>query len=387
MAKRFQGRPSRYEGDRAGCMWGLIGIFDFRHGRSTRRLLADRRRASKQDIVSSSFVRVVENQETTGSSPHEEEKTTNISTNSSSNFVTGDSQNADIIEVENAEIASECMKDSSACFKPDLYGEVQIMSSPQVSPTRSPVLKESDFVIDRTERPSPASVLEPLSTDDDISPATTVSQPVKKEIQPRHIDFEQQSSANDQVICMRISTEGEESAFEYVEAVLLGSGLNWDEFLSRWLSLNEILDQSLFDEVELYSGRPCHDQKLLFDCANEALDDICESYFGSFTKQNIHIQPVLRGIDLIHEVWERIECHLIQHATPHPLDQLVRRDISRSVKWMNLQSDTELVSFEMSDTIFNEIVDDTLLCFIDCSSEYKFQALQAESDSTKITSS
>ncbi|KAL0373667.1 UNVERIFIED_CONTAM: protein TRM32 [Sesamum radiatum] len=339
--------------------------------------------------VSSSFVRVVENQETTGSSPHGEENTTNICTNSSSNFVTGDSQNADIRGVEKDEIASECLKDSSACFKPDLFGEVQVMSSPQVSPTCSPVsreLKESNFVIDRTERPSPASVLEPLSTDDDISPATTVSQPVKKEIQPRNIDFEQQSSDNDQVICMRISTEGEESAFEYVEAVLLGSGLNWDEFHSRWLSLYEILDQSLFDEVKLYSGRPCHDQKLLFDCANEVLDDICESYFGSFTKQNIHIQPILKGIDLIHEVWERIECHLIQHATPHPLDQLVRRDIARSRKWMNLQSDTELVSFEMSDTIFNEIVDDTLMCFIDCTSKYKFQLLQAESDSSRLDS-
>ncbi|KAK4397212.1 hypothetical protein Sango_1557800 [Sesamum angolense] len=340
--------------------------------------------------VSSSFLRVVENQETTGSSPHEEEKTTNVYTNSSSNFVTGDSQNADIREVKNDEIASECLKDSSTCFKLDLFGEVQGMSSSQVSPTCSPVsreLKESDCVIDRTERPSPASVLEPLSIDDDVSPATTASQPVKKEIQPRRIDFEQQSSANDQVICMRISTEGEESAFEYVEAVLLGSGLNWDEFLSRWLSSYEILDQSLLDEFELYSGRPCHDQKLLFDCANEVLDDICESYFGSFSKQNIHIQPVLKGIDLIHEVWEQIECHLIQHAMPHPLDQLVRRDISRSGKWMNLQSYIELISFEMSDTIFNEILDDTLLCFIDCTSEYKFQVLQAESDSTKVTSS
>ncbi|KAL0339425.1 UNVERIFIED_CONTAM: hypothetical protein Sangu_1464600 [Sesamum angustifolium] len=288
------------------------------------------------------------------------------------------------ISASNPDVEVQCLNMN------DLFGEVQRMSSSQVSPTCSPVsreLKESDFVIDRTERPSPASVLEPLSTDDDVSPATTASQPVKKEIQPRLIDFEQQSSANDQVICMRISTEGEESAFEYVEAVLLGSGLNWDEFLSRWLSLYEILDQSLFNEFELYSGRPCQDQKLLFDCANEVLDNICESYFGSFSKQNIHIQPVLKGIDLIHEVWEQIECHLIQHAMPHPLDQLVRRDISRSGKWMNLQSYIELISFEMSDTIFSEILDNTLLCFIDCTSEYKFQVLQAESDSTKVTSS
>ncbi|KAK4415926.1 hypothetical protein Salat_2700000 [Sesamum alatum] len=334
--------------------------------------------------VSSSSPSVVVNQETSGLSPHEEEKTTIMCSNSSSNIITRDTQNGDSREVDNDENASQCLKDSSACFEPELFREVQTMSSPPLSPKRSPVIrevKESDFAIDRTERPSPVSVLEPLSTDDDISPASTVSQP-EKEIQPRHIDFEQQSSANDQVICMRISTEGEESAFEYVEAVLLGSGLNWDEFLSRWLSLYEILDQSLFDEVQLFSSRPCHDQKLLFDCANEVLDDICESHFGSFSIQNI--QPVLKGIDLIHDVWERIERHLIQHATPHPLDQLIRGDISRPGKWMNLQSDIELVSFEISETIFNEIVDDTLLCFTDCTSDYKFQVLQAESESTKI---
>ncbi|KAL0464808.1 UNVERIFIED_CONTAM: hypothetical protein Slati_0368400 [Sesamum latifolium] len=50
MAKRKQRRPSRHERDQAGCIWGLISIFDFRHGRSTRRLLADRKRVSKRTV-------------------------------------------------------------------------------------------------------------------------------------------------------------------------------------------------------------------------------------------------------------------------------------------------------------------------------------------------
>ncbi|KAK4411399.1 hypothetical protein Sango_0212900 [Sesamum angolense] len=50
MAKRKQRRPSRHERDQAGCIWGLISIFDFRHGRSTRRLLADRKRVGKQTV-------------------------------------------------------------------------------------------------------------------------------------------------------------------------------------------------------------------------------------------------------------------------------------------------------------------------------------------------
>lgn len=41
----------RYEKDQSGCMWGLISMFDFRHGRSTtRKLIADRRHGSKHAL-------------------------------------------------------------------------------------------------------------------------------------------------------------------------------------------------------------------------------------------------------------------------------------------------------------------------------------------------
>lgn len=50
MAKKSQRRLSRQERDSAGCISGLISIFDFRHGRSTKRLLADRRRVSKPAV-------------------------------------------------------------------------------------------------------------------------------------------------------------------------------------------------------------------------------------------------------------------------------------------------------------------------------------------------
>ncbi|KAL0464807.1 UNVERIFIED_CONTAM: protein TRM32 [Sesamum latifolium] len=254
--------------------------------------------------------------------------------------VNGDLQKGYTRELDNEENVAEFLK-TSPCFKPDLCGEDQILSSPTVSPSRSPVSREvqdSDSVIDKMERPSPVSVLEPLFTDDDISPASSVSQPVQNEIEPRHIHFEEQSSSvNDQGICLRISLEDEESAFEYVEAVLLGSGLNWDEFLLRWLSLDEILDSSLFDEVELFSSRPRHDQKLLFDSANEALKE---------------------------EIWRLVEMHLSQCQQPHSLDQLVKRDLARSGKWLNLQSDIELIGLEIEETIFNELVD-TVLDFAD----------------------
>lgn len=173
---------------------------------------------------------------------------------------------------------------------------------------------------------------------------------------------------------MRISIEDVESAFEYVEAVLLGSGLNWDDFLPRWLSLSEILDYSLFDEVELFSSRPRHDQKLLFDCANEALKEVCEIYFGSHVKPNI--RPVPKGMDLIQEIWKRVEWHLSQHSQPHSLEQLVRRDLARTKEWMNLLLDIELIAFEMEETILDEMMEDSVLCFVDDTLECEKKAIE-----------
>lgn len=48
MAKAKQ-RPGRQKKDQSGCMWGIINMFDFRHGRATRRLLSDRRRNTTID--------------------------------------------------------------------------------------------------------------------------------------------------------------------------------------------------------------------------------------------------------------------------------------------------------------------------------------------------
>lgn len=187
---------------------------------------------------------------------------------------------------------------------------------------------------------------------------------------------------------MRISFEDEESAFEYVEAVLLGSGLNWDEFLMRWLSSYEILDSSLFDEVELFSSRPRYDQKFLFDCANEALKEVCDIYFGCYfgiSCVKLNIPPPPKGMDLIQEIWQRVERLLLQRPQPHSLDQLVKTDLARSRKWMNLQSDIELFVFEMGETIFIELVDEIVPSFVD--DNFELLMLDAESIATENANS
>ncbi|XP_058764188.1 uncharacterized protein LOC131637609 isoform X1 [Vicia villosa] len=50
MAKRSQRFPVQYERDQSGCMWGFISMFDFRHARFTRKLIADKRHNNKHAL-------------------------------------------------------------------------------------------------------------------------------------------------------------------------------------------------------------------------------------------------------------------------------------------------------------------------------------------------
>ncbi|KAK2972499.1 hypothetical protein RJ640_002310 [Escallonia rubra] len=261
---------------------------------------------------------------------------------------------------------------SSISLNLDSLEEDQLLTSPSLSPSSSSVtrkIEDPESVIDRTGRPSPRSVLEPLFTEDDISPASNNSPRGVTAIQPLHIHFEERaSSATSQAICIRTCIEDEESAFEYVEAVLLASGLDWDEYLLRWISVQELLDTSLFDEVELFSNRSGHDQKLLFDCTNEVLKEVCECCFGcSFAIRNI--RPVPKGMNLINEVWEGVEWRLVQQPPPCSLDQLVGKDMSKSGTWMDLRFKINHIVMDLGNSILEELTEDAILDFVSGSME------------------
>ncbi|GMP43477.1 hypothetical protein CsSME_00012822 [Camellia sinensis var. sinensis] len=301
-----------------------------------------------------------------------------ISAEQCSSSIIGDERNGDLPEL--------CDEDESApCLKLDSFEQDQLLSSSLTSPPSSSItehVEDLDSTNERSERPSPVSVLEPLFTEDDISPARIKSQTVEPPMQPLQIHFEERMiCATRREICISTCMEDEESAFEYVEAVLLASDLNWEEFLLRWLSSDQILDASLFDEVELFSNRSCHDQKLLFDCTNEVLQEVCERYFGnspwvSFIKHNI--RPIPRRESLIHEVWEGVEWHLLPMPSPHTLDQIVRKDMAKTGTWMDLRFDVESISIDIGEAIFEELVEDAILSFVNEGEEVDSSMLPEE---------
>ncbi|KAK9056178.1 hypothetical protein SSX86_027267 [Deinandra increscens subsp. villosa] len=254
----------------------------------------------------------------------------------------------------------------SDSLEPDLLEE-ELSSSSFRKPDEPSVASKTEEHEISPEKPSPISVLEPLFSDDDISPAGTASLPVEAAVQPLCIQFDEPlTCAENQQIRITDSGDNEESPFEYVEAVLLSSDLNWSEFEKRWMSSDQILDASIFHEVETFSSRAKHDQRLLFDSTNVALEEVCTRFIpeSPFIKRNVW--PVPKGMDLIIEVWSRLESSLCK-VYPRDLSKLVRNDLETSRMWLDLRSESREIVNKIEESIFEETIDDTLSSlFCDC---------------------
>ncbi|KAK0582382.1 hypothetical protein LWI29_024960 [Acer saccharum] len=311
--------------------------------------------------------------------------------------------NGIVVEEENNVLDAPCEPSSSSSIKDDDESEIcyaqrasrfmkqdsseenQLPSSPLASPSNSPIPKkveDHETAIDILERPSPVSVLEPLFADDDISPAGTRSNYGEISMQPLRIKFEEHDlSTEDQIIQVKSSMEDKESIYKYVKAVLQASGLNWDELCIKLVSTDELIDPSFADEVEFVPSKLCYEQKLLFDCINEALMEICGHYFGcspwvSFAKP--YIRPVPNMENVLGEVWEGVSWHLLPLPIPHTLDQTVRKDMAKSGTWMDLRYDTDTIASEMGDDILDDLMEDTVLSCVFGSLEIGYPELTVE---------
>lgn len=201
-------------------------------------------------------------------------------------------------------------------------------------------------------------------------------------MQPLQIQFEEQdASAAYLVTLTKFSQESKDSVFEFIKAVLQMSASGLDEFFLMSLTSNQILDPSLLDEEEVYSFQLCHDQKLLLDCINEVLMEVCEHYFGCFSWASIikaNIRPIPNMKNTIREVWEGVHWHLLPHPLPHTLDQIVKKDMVKTGTWMDLRFDAQSIGFEMSEVVLQELLEDTILCCMNESSENVVTTSQAD---------
>ncbi|XVE74427.1 hypothetical protein DITRI_Ditri12bG0016400 [Diplodiscus trichospermus] len=209
-------------------------------------------------------------------------------------------------------------------FSPNLQDaseEEQQPFSPLASPSNSTATKkveDQESVDDIQEQPSPVSVIEPMFVEDVTSPESIRSHSGETSKQPLRIHFEEQEClVSNHVNHNKACSYDKELTFEHIKAVLQASSFNWDELYIRSLTSDLLLDPSLLDEVEYSPNQLCHDQKLLFDCINEVLIEVCEYYFGS---------PV---------------------PLPHTLDQIVKKDMAKTGTRMDLRLDIDCIGVEM----------------------------------------
>ncbi|GMJ01802.1 TON1 Recruiting Motif 15 [Hibiscus trionum] len=302
----------------------------------------------------------------------EETKLLDASSVTSDSSITRDDKIVDVSDVRDE-------KQYLQCSKQDLSEEDQQSFSPLASPSNSPIAKKVeglDSVGDIQERPSPVSVLEPIFADEVISPASIRSISGETSIQPLRIRFEEHGSSANNSSRFKTCMDNKESIFEHVKAVLQASSFDWDELYIRSLSSDQLLDPLLLDEVEYLPNQLCHDKKLLFDCINEVLVEVCGYYFGSpgvsFVKTNIRPLPNMKNT--IEEIWQRVYWHVLPMPLPRSLDQVVRKDLAKKGTWMDLRLDADFISVEIGEDILDDLVEDTITSYINVSPECEYHA-------------
>ncbi|XP_022735356.1 uncharacterized protein LOC111288649 isoform X2 [Durio zibethinus] len=328
--------------------------------------------STKDELSSEGAMRFVK---TTEMIVQDENKLFHASSETSDSSITRDDKNVDICKVCDEKQYPQCLKQDSS-------EEDQLPFSPLASPSNSSFSKKVEGLESGNniqEEPSPISVLEPIFAEDVISPASIRSHSGETSIQPLRIQFEEHgclvtNHSNHIKTCL----DDKKSTFGYIKAVLKASSFKWDELFIRSLS-SDLLDPLLLDEVEYSPNQLCHDRKLLFDCINEVLMEICGYYFGSpgvsFVKPNIHHIPNMKNT--IQEVWQGVYWHLLPMPLPHTLDQIVRKDMAKTGTWMDLRLDTECIGVEMGEAILEDLVEDIIIRYKNESLECEYHVLPA----------
>ncbi|KAJ0049147.1 hypothetical protein Pint_15154 [Pistacia integerrima] len=232
------------------------------------------------------------------------------------------------------------------------------------SPLSSKSLENSAATKDKAEHQSPVSVLEKFV--EDISSPSTISQPAELAVEPKQINYEEQCSAAVMMspVDLKIHSSNvineHEPMSKYMRAVLEAAGINWDELSLKSHSSDQLLDPSLFDEVELLPNEFCVDHMLLCDYINEVLGELCLSYFScspwlSFAKQ---IRPAK---NMVYEVMKCVDWNLLAQQSTPTLDQLIEKDLARPGTWVNIRIEAEETINEMVESLLEELTLETAI--------------------------
>ncbi|KAK4843295.1 hypothetical protein QYF36_006497 [Acer negundo] len=229
----------------------------------------------------------------------------------------------------------------------------------------SPASKDTNSTIDKAEHPSPVSVLKEFLDEDITSPPNTRIEPAETATEPKEIN---RASPDDLKINLSNIMDEHEPLSKYVRELLQVSGINWDELSMKYYSSSEqLLESSLFDQVEALSDQSCADDpKLLFDYVNEVLQEVYHCHFSCSPWSSLvkpKLQPVLSLKDVHYEVMKCVNWNLLSKQLPSlTLQQLVEKDLAKSGTWMDIRNiDTERAISELVDSVLEKLTLETAI--------------------------
>ncbi|XVF13113.1 hypothetical protein REPUB_Repub08aG0180100 [Reevesia pubescens] len=261
----------------------------------------------------------------------------------------------------------ECSKLDSPSGDQTSSSTIDVYSS---SPSRIQRAEDSDSLIDRAEQPSPISVLEQFFVEDNTSSPSSVSLAAEPPVEAFCTDIEELNASSfveshlDLKSNAGISVDKQGSLSECIRSVLQISGLNWDELSRKWHFSDQMLDSSLFDNVEVWPEKSCTDRRLLLGYINEVLLEIYLCYFRCspwVTFLNPRHRPAVFSRNMVHEVLRHVDWLLLSNLPQQTLHQLVEKDLGKSGTWMDIQLDTEEVVTELVDSILEDLVVDAAI--------------------------
>ncbi|KAL5994381.1 hypothetical protein ACLOJK_024431 [Asimina triloba] len=257
-------------------------------------------------------------------------------------------------------------------------------------------IEASETVCGKVERPSPVSVLEPGFTEDAISPSSPQDGELYdcqltrdtatfyigaelrfgpyREISAAKLPMEAQvmrfyqcddlsSGTIGPEVKLKDPVEQQESKFEYVKTVLEASGLRHNETIELKHFPQQLLNPSLFNEIEASSAESSEEWRFLFDCINEVLKEVYEQCLSfcprvSFVRPGVQRVPV--GKVVVQEVQKGVERLLIPQF-PKTIEEIIGKDMEKGRTWIDLCIHAEHISMEMEEIILEELIEETIL--------------------------
>ncbi|KAK8952192.1 hypothetical protein KSP39_PZI004865 [Platanthera zijinensis] len=251
------------------------------------------------------------------------------------------------VDTENSFSCERFEEESSTPSEQDTQNEKpRILIASASTPPSSLIINEhvsSEFIVDKPDRPSPVSVLEPFFIEDDASPdrpsikdSFTIAE-LLMPLQPNYLNNREDS------------------------AIVITTS-DYSIPRQRCCSSELLPRSSVFDEIKalnLYGEDP----KLISDCVNEAFLERKDPQFQTypcvyFLKSTVR-PPILTEDLIIQEVCKTIESYLSSQFQC-TLNDIMRKDMG-CTKWMDLRLQMEWIIAEIGCSIFDELMEEIIV--------------------------